>query len=48
MPAELDQHADAVVGWTGEAIMEALNGADNRQGPDGETVPARSIERLSC
>jgi hypothetical protein len=48
MPAELDEYADAVVGWNGQAIIDALNGADNWQGPDGEKVPPRSIKRLSC
>jgi hypothetical protein len=48
MPAELDEYADAVVGWDSDAIIGALNGADNWQGPGGETVPPRSIKRLSC
>jgi hypothetical protein len=48
MPAELDEYADAVVGWDSDAIIGALNGADNWQGPSGETVPPRSIKRLSC
>jgi MTH538 TIR-like domain (DUF1863) len=47
-PAELDEYADAVVGWDSDAIIGALNGADNWQGPGGETVPPRSIQRLSC
>lgn len=48
MPPELDEYADAVVGWNGEAIIDALNGKDNWQGPDGATVPPRSIKRLAC
>lgn len=48
MPPELDEYADAVVGWNSEAIIEALNGKDNWQGPDGTTVPPRSIKRLAC
>lgn len=48
MPAELDEYADAVVGWDSDAIIGALNGADNWQGPSGESVPPRSIKRLSC
>lgn len=48
MPAELDEYADAVVGWNGEDIINALNGKDNWQGPDGSTVPPRSIKRLAC
>ncbi len=48
MPQELDEYADSVVGWNGGAIIDALNGKDNWQGPGGETVPPRSIKRLSC
>ena len=48
MPTELDEFADAVVSWDGAAIVEALEGADNWQGPGGEKVPPRSIKRLSC
>lgn len=48
MPAELDEFADAVVPWDGDAIVAALEGADNWQGPDGTEVPPRSIKRLSC
>lgn len=48
LPAELDELADAIVAWNSEAIIDALNGADNWQGPGGERVPPRSIKRLSC
>ena len=50
MPDELNDYADAVVGWNGDAIIEALNGdgAGPWQAPDGAAVPPRSIKRLSC
>lgn len=48
MPPELDEYADAIVGWDSKAIIAALNGADNWQGPDGAAVPPRSIKRLAC
>jgi hypothetical protein len=48
MPPELDEYADAVVGWNSQAIIDALNGKDNWQGPDGTSVPPRSIKRLAC
>lgn len=48
MPAALDEFADAVVTWDGISIIDALQGTDNWQAPDGETVPPRSIKRLSC
>jgi hypothetical protein len=48
MPAELDEYADAVVEWSSTAIIDALNGKDNWQGPEGQPVPPRSIKRLKC
>jgi hypothetical protein len=48
MPAALDEFADAIVSWDPKAIIDALDGADNWQGPDGSPVAARSIKRLNC
>jgi hypothetical protein len=42
MPAELDQHADAVVGWTGEAIM----GSDSSSQGANDYGAAEAL--LSC
>lgn len=50
MPTELNDYADAVVRWDGDAIIDALNGDDVGpwQDPDGAPVPPRSIKRLNC
>ena len=49
VPEALDQYADAVVGWRGNRIIEALNGQIIAwQQPDGETIEPRNIQRHSC
>jgi hypothetical protein len=49
VPEALDDYADAIVGWNGERIIDALEGRINeRDGPDGTACPARPIERYSC
>lgn len=48
LPEALERHADAVVAWNGEAIIDALNGADNWEDPDGSDRPARRISRIGC
>lgn len=49
IPEALDKYADAVVGWTGNNIINAINGhIDGWQNPDGTPRPPRQIERYSC
>ena len=50
IPDALDKYADAVVGWTGDSIVDAINGKkDGHWSPDGEPYDPRSdIERWSC
>lgn len=48
LPEPLNRHADAVVSWNADAIIQALNGEDNWQTPDGTDMPARSISRIGC
>lgn len=49
VPKALEKHADAVVGWTGNSIIDAINGkVDEWQAPDGTPRPKRSIQRHSC
>lgn len=48
LPESLERHADAVVEWDGEAIIDALNGADNWHDPDGTERPARALSRIGC
>lgn len=49
LPEALQAYADAVVGWTGNRIIDAINGQiDGWQNPDGSKVSKRDIERYSC
>ena len=48
LPAPLADFADAIVGWDAKAIIDALNGADSWQAPDGSTGPERVISRIGC
>lgn len=39
LPESLEQFYDAIVGWNGESIVDAINGdLDGRQDPDGKLV----------
>ena len=48
IPEALDNYADAVVGWRGERIIEAINGIDTWEKSDGTTFSPRYISRFSC
>ena len=48
LPKTLEKYADAVVGWTGDSIVDAINGTDNWLNPDGVPQSPRQIERYSC
>ncbi len=49
LPDALKNHADAVVGWTGNRIIDAINGRiDGWENPDGTPVTPRDIKRYSC
>ncbi len=49
LPEALDQYADAVVGWNGESIVDAINGDSNDwHQPDGSQHDYRGIKRFSC
>lgn len=48
LPESLERHADAVVAWEGQAIVDALNGEDNWQDPDGSGRNPRPISRIGC
>lgn len=49
MPEALDRYADAIVGWQGERVRDAIEGEiNNRETPDGESTNARSVPRYSC
>ena len=49
VPAALEDYADAVVGWQGDRIVDAIDGKiQGWEGPDGSSVGSRSIDRHSC
>ena len=49
LPEALQRHADAVVGWNGESIVDAITGdADTWYNPDGTQQAYRNITRYSC
>ena len=49
VPEALNKYADAVVGWTGNRIIDAINGKiDGWENPDGTKSAPRTIERYSC
>ena len=49
LPEALTKYADAVVGWTGNRIIDAINGRiDGWENPDGSQPSPREIKRYSC
>lgn len=49
VPEALSKYADAVVGWTGNCIVDALNGKINDwENPDGTKCEPRDIKRYDC
>ncbi len=49
VPEALNKYADAVVGWTGDNIIDAIDGKiDGWTNPDGTQCTPRQIKRYSC
>ena len=48
VPEALKEHADAVVGWNGDAIIDAINGKDGWQNPDGSACAVVPLKRHPC
>jgi len=49
LPKALTRYHDAVVGWTGNRIIDAINGKiDGMENPDGSQPSPRDIKRYSC
>lgn len=49
VPEALNKYADAVVGWTGDHIIDAIDGRiDGWENPDGTQCTPRQIKRYSC
>ena len=48
LPDALTEYADAVVGWNGDAVIDAINGKDGWEQPDGGPCPPRPLKRHPC
>ena len=49
VPGNLDRYADAVVGWSGPSVVDAIEGRINDwTTADGSIRPLRSIPRYKC
>lgn len=48
LPEALKEHADAMVGWNGDSIVNAINGADTWEKPDGGSCSAVPLKRHPC
>ncbi len=49
LPSALEKYADAVVGWNGESIVDAINGmSDDWYHQDGTPYGYRNIRRHPC
>jgi MTH538 TIR-like domain (DUF1863) len=48
MPEGLEDYADAIVNWNGDAIVDAIRGADVFRDPDGTPRRPRDIARHNC
>ena len=49
VPEALDKYADTIVGWTGNRIIDAINGEINGwESSDGTPGAPREIKRYSC
>jgi hypothetical protein len=49
LPVALKDYADAMVGWHGDSIIDAITGkSSNWENPDGSQCPPRPIKRYSC
>jgi hypothetical protein len=49
VPDNLDKYGDAIVGWRGGRIIDAISGdLDTYEKPDGSRHDARPITRYSC
>jgi hypothetical protein len=49
LPDALKDYADAVVGWHGDSIVDAITGtSSNWENPDGSQCAPRTIKRYSC
>jgi hypothetical protein len=47
-PEGLEDYADAIVNWSGDAIVEAIRGTDLFRDPNGNPRARRDIVRHNC
>ena len=48
IPEALKDHGDALVGWNGGNIIEAINGSPVYENPDGQPCSERDFKRHPC
>lgn len=48
LPRALEEHADAMVGWNGSAIIDAIEGKDHWERPDGSASAFVQLKRHPC
>lgn len=48
LPSALKEHADSMVGWSGSAIVDAIDGKDKWELPDGTACDPVVIKRHPC
>lgn len=48
LPSALEECADALVGWNGSAIIDAINGNDTWEKPDGSPCKIVPLKRHPC
>jgi hypothetical protein len=48
VPEGLEDYADAIVNWNGDAIVDAVRGADTFRDPQGTPRARRDIVRHNC
>lgn len=48
LPTALEEYADAMVGWNAEAVVDAINGKDSWEKPDGGSRTLVPLKRHPC
>ena len=48
LPAALGEYADAMVGWHGDSVVDAINGKDSWEAPDGGSCATVPLRRHPC
>jgi hypothetical protein len=48
LPTALSEYADAVVGWNGDSIIDAINGKDGWENPGGGPCAIVPLRRHPC